>query len=377
MDQLGCAVRRDARVQDLSDTAFRLLVEAWFWCVEQDTGGFVPHKVWRRMALPWVRGEVVSAGLARRRADGVQLSLNDSGERLGDASEGVVSPSGPADTDISAMGPEKGILRDHLGQVGYPNGMNGMNGISHLSPPRNWRVSDMESSRIGTDSDASPGNHIRWHVTRNQPNPACDFCRETGIFPSEMETITARSSRTMVQLSNRRSAEPVALARLLKLQSIQIVPTLENVTRARARAGGVSPLEPPGGRAWSRGPVERLLGAYRRWAGLVPPRVLGALASQIAELIYGVGYTESEVSAGLVLWRERSVSVTQLGMWVDYVRRGVVTGAATPTGHRGFPAMANPDPYSEDVWGSGNALSFVVGQQQPQERACGVSGGER
>jgi hypothetical protein len=58
------------KVEDLSDSAFRLLVTLWCWCSRQRTDGLVPVRKWLRSGSESDRSELVDNGLFELRSDG-------------------------------------------------------------------------------------------------------------------------------------------------------------------------------------------------------------------------------------------------------------------------------------------------------------------
>lgn len=58
------------KVEDLTDSAFRLMVTLWCWCSRQRTDGRVPARKWLRSGSDSDRSELVDAGLYELQADG-------------------------------------------------------------------------------------------------------------------------------------------------------------------------------------------------------------------------------------------------------------------------------------------------------------------
>lgn len=61
------------KIRGLSDTAFRLLIEAWCFCGEHLTDGCIPDDVWRTMRTPKARAELVAKSLVRTVDAGVEV----------------------------------------------------------------------------------------------------------------------------------------------------------------------------------------------------------------------------------------------------------------------------------------------------------------
>lgn len=49
------------KIADLSDGAFRLLIEAWCWCSTNKRDGEIPLRVWNGMGTKGARSELVAA----------------------------------------------------------------------------------------------------------------------------------------------------------------------------------------------------------------------------------------------------------------------------------------------------------------------------
>lgn len=107
------------KVRGLSDGAFRLLVEAWCFCGEHITDGFIPHDVWRTMRTARARKEL---------ADKALVDVTDKGVHMHDW----------LDIQRSTVEVEKA------------------------------RAKKAEGGRLG--------NHRRHHVNKRVMEPGCDYC---------------------------------------------------------------------------------------------------------------------------------------------------------------------------------------------------------
>ena len=58
------------KVEALSDSAFRLLVELWCWCSRTESDGVVPEAVWKKRGTPKTRKELQAVGLVEPHPEG-------------------------------------------------------------------------------------------------------------------------------------------------------------------------------------------------------------------------------------------------------------------------------------------------------------------
>lgn len=107
------------KVEPLSDAAFRLLVTTWCWCSRNLTDGHVPDGVWRKRGTAKTRAELERAGLAEPVPDGVQM---------------------------------------------------------HDYTDHQSTAAEVREFKASKRANGEEGNHQRWHVARNQPDPGCHRC---------------------------------------------------------------------------------------------------------------------------------------------------------------------------------------------------------
>jgi len=105
------------KVEDLSDSAFRLMITLWCWCSRQRTDGRVPERKWLRSGSDSDRAELIAAGL--------------------------YDPS-PVDNGV--------VVHDYL---------------EHQRSRDDIKRRSLASQKA---------NHVRHHVQTGNWNPACDLC---------------------------------------------------------------------------------------------------------------------------------------------------------------------------------------------------------
>lgn len=109
------------KVEPLSDAAFRLLMQSWFYCSRNRTDGLILETVWKRRGTPKARRELIAAGLVEQ-------------------GDGHVMMHDYLKHQRSAM--EIKLLQEVRGDTG------------------------------------SYGNHVRWHVVRRKPKKDCEHCQK-------------------------------------------------------------------------------------------------------------------------------------------------------------------------------------------------------
>jgi len=108
------------KIRGLSDSAFRLLVEAWCFCGEHVTDGRIERDAWKTMRTPKARKELVDKGLAVTLEDG-DIEMHD-----------------------------------------------------YLDIQRS--AAEVEAARAKKSAGGKLGNHRRHHVNKRVKDPNCDYC---------------------------------------------------------------------------------------------------------------------------------------------------------------------------------------------------------
>ena len=117
--RLDHGMPENPKVVGLSDTAFRLYVEAICWCSRQETDGEIPEAMMRRLGSVKACNELVRAGLVER--SDVAFHIHDY-------------------LDFQRSAAEIQAFRDAKGVAG------------------------------------AKGNHQRWHVARRKRDKDCEYC---------------------------------------------------------------------------------------------------------------------------------------------------------------------------------------------------------
>lgn len=124
--RLDRGMPENAKIEWLSDAAFRLLIECWCWCARNETDGRIVAGSWNKRGTPKARRELMT----------------------------------------TAPGQKHPLVEDDL--------MGGV--IMHDYDKHQKTKDEIEVIRQDKRSAGAFGNHVRHHIEKNINSPTCTYC---------------------------------------------------------------------------------------------------------------------------------------------------------------------------------------------------------
>lgn len=229
------------KIVDLSDKAFRLLIETWLWCAEHGTDGVVKASRWNKSATPKARRELIENGLVC-------------------------------------------IANDHF--------------VMHDFLEHQQSKSDRKRLSEDRSEAASLGNHNRWHVARNMIKDDCPHCdddhRKRIASAIANRSQTDRKPIAEVEVEKELASETTGDAHLGNARatrgrgasgphSAAAYGLVDRVLGRKLTSGTRTALAIEVATLWPEATETELEAALRRWNARtgIGPRLLGALVDDL------------------------------------------------------------------------------------------------